>query len=193
MKLHPRLARKTGWTAVDDELMRISYADTPTKDLAKILGRPIVACYNRARTLGLKKAPELFARMARENQLARSSWTDADKAYLRVHYPNVKTLLIARELGKTLRAVYAQAAKLRLKKSAGYLASTDSGRLNKILGVINSAKVEVEHMKLGGQASSVFIAVEAHPNGQTTQRMTHRGKETTQHCDGYSVTTHVAR
>jgi len=178
------------WTAAEDELMRISYADTPTKDLAKILGRPIVDCYNRARTLGLKKAPELLARMARENQLARSGWTDADKAYLRVHYPNVKTLLIAGELGRTPRAVKTQAAKLRLKKSAGYLASTDSGRLNKILGVINSAKVEADYLKTVGGPGADFISPPSKPNikkintGTLTQN---------QLPNGVNVTTHKAR
>jgi hypothetical protein len=49
------------WTADDLAIIRECYADTPTADLAKRLGRHIYSIYNAAEKLGLSKSEEFMA------------------------------------------------------------------------------------------------------------------------------------
>jgi hypothetical protein len=44
------------WTSAEDALLRAQYADTPTEQLAKTLGRPLSSTYQRAAVLGLEKS-----------------------------------------------------------------------------------------------------------------------------------------
>lgn len=58
-------------------------------------------------------------------------WTAAEKEYLRRTYPDQPTSELAAALGRPLTAVYAQATKLGLKKSAAYMASPAACRLRR--------------------------------------------------------------
>lgn len=58
-------AGKRFWTSEDHRLLRQHYANTDTKVLAAMLGRTAVAVWGRARSLGLKKSPEVLAENAR--------------------------------------------------------------------------------------------------------------------------------
>lgn len=60
---------------------------------------------------------------------ARHKWTDRDVALLRAQYPDTKTELVAAVLGMPIGKVYTKAHALGLKKSAAFLASDQSGRL----------------------------------------------------------------
>lgn len=54
------------WTEVECELLRRHYADTPTADLAKVLGRRESRILAKANAMGLFKTPEYLANTARE-------------------------------------------------------------------------------------------------------------------------------
>lgn len=58
--------------------------------------------------------------------MTRRFWTDAERAELTRRYPNELTSVIARDLGRGVRAVYATAGDMGLKKSPEFLASPAS-------------------------------------------------------------------
>lgn len=59
----------------------------------------------------------------------KRTWTKAEDVQLRRLYPDLPTEDVARQLGRTLRAVYARAKQAGLAKSAAYLASPAACRL----------------------------------------------------------------
>jgi len=61
----------------------------------------------------------------------RLMWTPADDAALRRRYPYESTATLARDLGRTVRAVYARAKAMGLAKTEAYLASPDACRLRR--------------------------------------------------------------
>jgi len=129
-------AGKLLWEPVDDELLRLYYPDNPTEDLADCLGRSLSTTYQRARHLGLIKSAARIAAVTRDAQRnlqpGGRRWTAAEDALLRARYQNEPTAAIARELGRTLTAVYARAVgHLGLEKSAAFVASAASGRLQR--------------------------------------------------------------
>lgn len=58
--------------------------------------------------------------------------------------------------------------------------------------IVNSAKVEVDHMKIAGGAGSGFIVPAARPAlpGETTTERTGSGTKTTTHLAGATITRH---
>lgn len=60
------------------------------------------------------------------------AWTMREIAIIRRDYPHKKTELIAKELKRPLCGVYRTASGLGIKKSAKFLASSESGRLKKL-------------------------------------------------------------
>lgn len=58
-------------------------------------------------------------------------WTRAQVRTLSAHYPCLPTVEVARKVGRTVPQVYAKAADLGLKKSAAYMASDRSGRIQR--------------------------------------------------------------
>ena len=63
--------------------------------------------------------------------MARRFWTAAEDESLRGRYAETPTVVLARELQRTERAIYMRAKALGLSKSAEYLASAASGRLQR--------------------------------------------------------------
>ncbi len=61
----------------------------------------------------------------------RRVWTTADDRAMRRAYPHVPTALLARQLRRSVTAVYARASLLGLHKSAAYLASPEACRLRR--------------------------------------------------------------
>jgi hypothetical protein len=64
----------------------------------------------------------------------RKPWTKSQLATLRREYPNRQTKLIAEKIGHSVSSTYQKALKLGLHKSAEYLASPASGRLDGKIG-----------------------------------------------------------
>lgn len=58
--------------------------------------------------------------------MTRRFWTDAERAELTRRYPNESTSVIARDLGRGVRAVYATASDMGLKKSPEFLSGPES-------------------------------------------------------------------
>lgn len=61
----------------------------------------------------------------------RKPWSPEDRALLVREYANTTTSTLAKQMSRTESSVYQMALKLRLKKSAEYLASVDSGRIQR--------------------------------------------------------------
>lgn len=64
----------------------------------------------------------------------RKPWTDVELAILREHYPDSQTIDIAVALGRPTYAVYNKATSLGIRKSAAFMASPLSGRLDGVRG-----------------------------------------------------------
>lgn len=60
------LAKRKHWTPIELDLLRVNYASTLTRDIAQALGCSQSAVYQKAHQLGLFKAPEFVAEMARK-------------------------------------------------------------------------------------------------------------------------------
>ena len=66
------------------------------------------------------------------SKASRRKWTPEDDALLVARYPHEKTERLARELGRSVRAVYERAYRaLRLSKTQVYLESADACRLRR--------------------------------------------------------------
>ncbi|WP_250865633.1 HNH endonuclease signature motif containing protein [Caballeronia sp. INSB1] len=63
--------------------------------------------------------------------MSRRLWTDDEIEQLKRQYPDYETAEIARSLGRPIRPVYQKAASLGLKKTAAFLASDSSGRIQR--------------------------------------------------------------
>lgn len=61
----------------------------------------------------------------------RRHWTPAQIALLRALYPDLKAETVAREVGRPIGSVYQKAAALGLRKSAEFLASDSSARIQR--------------------------------------------------------------
>ena len=62
----------------------------------------------------------------------RKIWTEAENDFMYNNYPDKPSEVIAQELGRSLKSVYAQAKILGVKKSSEFLLSDHSGRLTKL-------------------------------------------------------------
>lgn len=54
-------------------------------------------------------------------------WSELDEDYLKLHYPNTKTIELANYFKKTVRHIYQRANALGLRKSPEFLASAECG------------------------------------------------------------------
>lgn len=61
----------------------------------------------------------------------KKPWSPEDRALLERQYSNTPTSTLAAQMDRTERSVYQMADKLGLRKSAEYLASVDSGRIQR--------------------------------------------------------------
>ncbi len=57
----------------------------------------------------------------------RFKWTDEAVSTLAARYPDVKTEVVAAEMGCTVKSIYSKAAQLGLRKSAAFLSSKEAG------------------------------------------------------------------
>lgn len=108
------MARKQ-WKTVDDRFLRDN-SGRPLAELAHVLGCSISAIKNRIHLLGLKRP-------------SRCRWTPALDAVLIARYADERSADLEQELGLPPRTVYGRARALGLKKSAEFLASEASGRI----------------------------------------------------------------
>ena len=93
------------WSDDDIELLKKFYAEKPTEELAKQLGRSLPAVRYRAYRLGLKRKIQYEGR-----------WTPEDIALLKELYPECPIPEIAKKLGRTVNAVKNRAHQLGIKR-----------------------------------------------------------------------------
>lgn len=75
----------------------------------------------------------------------RLFWSPEDEQLLRELYPDAPTNQIADRIGRNQRAVYAKAKALGLRKSAEFLSSAASGRLQSVSGVGVATRFKARH------------------------------------------------
>lgn len=109
---------RRAWSPAAEEKLAKLYATTPLPRLAFLLKRTETAVRSRAKLLGLQKGN-------------RRPWSKADDRALRKRYPHENTSGIARDLGRTPSQVYRRAGQLDLHKSADFMESDRSGRIQR--------------------------------------------------------------
>jgi len=95
------------WTDDEIKLLKKLYAEKPTEELAKQLGRSLPALRQRAHMLGFKSKSYL-----------EKFWTAEDIALLKELYPECPIPEIAKRLGKSVATVKHQASSLGLKRKS---------------------------------------------------------------------------
>jgi hypothetical protein len=95
------------WSDDEIELLKKLYAEKPTEELAKQLGRSLPAVKRRANMLGLKRKSYL-----------QKLWTPEEVALLKELYPECPFGEIAKRLGRTVASVKQRAHTLGLKRKS---------------------------------------------------------------------------
>lgn len=101
--------------------------------------------------------------------MSRRHWSETDRRTLRRLYPHLPTADVARQMGRAVSTVYAQAFSLGLKKSAVYLASPHARRLNGIDGRDHAKRFRFSAIK-------VAVTHNAHDGRTIERRLLHRLK-----------------
>lgn len=97
------------WTAKEIQYL-IEHADDRPLRVALALGRSLKAVLSKKR------------KILPERTLAHRAWTDAERNYVREHYPHEQTKVIAEALGRTVPAVRQCAKNMGVAKSSEYIA-----------------------------------------------------------------------
>jgi len=95
------------WSDDEIQLLKKQYAEKPTEELAKQLGRSLPAVRYRAHMLGLKRKIQYEGR-----------WTPEDMALLKELYPECTVGEIAKRLGRTVNTVANRAHQLGIKRKS---------------------------------------------------------------------------
>jgi len=95
------------WSDDEIELLKKLYAEKPTEELAKQLGRSLPAVRCRAYMLGLKRKIQY-----------EGCWTPEDTALLKELYPECPIPEIVKRLGRTVAAITCRAHYLGLKRKS---------------------------------------------------------------------------
>jgi hypothetical protein len=106
------------WSENDIEQLKKLYPITGPKELMKIFGRSHKAINSKAKSLRLKKDPEFFN---------RNPFTEKEIQYLKDHYSDIRSDIIAKKFNRPISSVYNKAYSLGLTKSEEFLASPESG------------------------------------------------------------------
>ncbi len=111
------------WTPAEDAQLRARFSRVRAAELALEMGRSYWAVVSRAKVLGLQDK-------RRASQNGRP-WTSAEDEDIRARFPNMRTRDLAKQLGRTYQATSQRARQLEVRKSPEFLASPDSGRLQR--------------------------------------------------------------
>lgn len=98
-------SNKLRWTDAENEIMRQNYSTMGTKVADLLPGRSRAACRHQADILNL----------ANKNTEPYVEWTDKEDAVLRRFYPSMGSRVAALLPGRSKRACYSRAKKLKLK------------------------------------------------------------------------------
>ncbi len=105
---------KSTWTRQLERRLIELYSSHTCDEIGKMLGFTALAIKSRAGKLGIVK---------------RQFWTSADIEYLKKHYGDTATHVIASHLGKSISSVFGQVYKLDLHQSEAFKNSPLSGRI----------------------------------------------------------------
>lgn len=107
------------WTTSDDDVLRTLHGNgRGVSYIATFMACAKCTIHRHAHAIGL-----VFDE--------KHSWTAAEDAVLRARYPDDQTADIARDLGLNIGRIYQRAGKLGLAKSAAFLASDATGRIQR--------------------------------------------------------------
>lgn len=119
---------RTAWTPELDEFLTLLFPDHSATDLARVMGVTPAGVRARAVRLGLKKAEDFAAMNARVTTLARSPFKPEIAEYLRLHYPNTRTEVLADATGIPVSRIQAYASKRRWNKTKAFLQAEGRAR-----------------------------------------------------------------
>lgn len=116
------MGRRVSWSPEDVRILRRDFSSTPTPKLARRLRRDEGDVEREAKRYALSKNKRLF-----EGQ-AMPRWTPEELETLRALYPTTSNLVIARQLGRSMKSVVSKASGLGLRKDETRL--VEMGREN---------------------------------------------------------------
>jgi hypothetical protein len=99
------------WSPTEDAILRWTWPEIPSVDIAALIARSPKAIKSRAKVLKLRKKSRIYRR-----------WTPAEDRVLREHYPDGNTAELAKRFGVTILSTYQRARKIGAAKSDEYLA-----------------------------------------------------------------------
>jgi HNH endonuclease len=100
----------TPWSPVEEAILRWTWPEIPTADIAALIMRSLPSIKSRAKVLRLRKKHNYHC------------WTPAEDLILHEDYPDAETSELAERFGTTILATYRRAAKLGVRKSKQYIA-----------------------------------------------------------------------
>jgi hypothetical protein len=121
---------------VSDELAELvrRYPDERAADIARAIGRPITAVYQKANKLKLRKSARFNASPASGRKFDGNprwaKWSPEEDAILRARYPHEIARTIGRDIGRPLPGIHARAKALGIEKSETFWTDpSKSGRI----------------------------------------------------------------
>lgn len=119
-----RPPRSCDWTAAEIRELVRRYPDEKAAAIARDLGRPLPAVYNKAHKLKLKKSAHFNASPASGRKFDGNprwaKWTPEEDAILRARYPHEIAKTIARDIGRPLSGIHRRAKTLGIEKSESF-------------------------------------------------------------------------
>jgi hypothetical protein len=108
------MAAQSIWTAAMEQQLKDLYPFHSCEEIGQMLGFTALAIKSRAGKLGITK---------------RTFWTDSELTYLKDHYANTPTHVIAAHLNRSISSVFGKVYEFGLSKSEEFRNSPLSGRL----------------------------------------------------------------
>lgn len=103
------------WTKKEHEIVEKLFANTPTHEIARRIGRPEKSVQQIANRKGLTKSREHLSRMrSRARAAKKDAWTPEEVEFLREHAGKKQGAWIAERIGKTTAAVLGKKSRLGL-------------------------------------------------------------------------------
>ena len=125
--------KNTRWTAEQITLLSERYATTPTHELAEMLGKTNTQVLTKAGHMGIRKKKNFRRDRSGQWQTMKKhrQWTVAELTLLEERYPDRPTQEIADAIGCSRERVHTKASRLKIKKSAAFLAGPFSGQIKR--------------------------------------------------------------
>ncbi len=123
-----RIQNDGSWSREELAEFKRIYGTRTDDDLSRIFGRNVESIREVAKTHALAKDKAFIRKLRGEASTRMPRWAPEELEFLRRKYPTESNLLIAQELGRSVKSVVSKAHNLGLKKSPARL--REMGRQN---------------------------------------------------------------